>query len=117
MPFRIREETALVRYRFGLRTADVLVCRNCGVYLGAVLTLSRGQFATLNVNTLREPLAFEKVVAVAHDEESAERRQQRREQRWTPIIGAAQPGVRHGRAGVALPTARSPVTLLVRLRT
>ena len=52
--FRIREETALVRYRFGLRTADFLVCRNCGVLLGAVLTSPRGQFATLNVRALGE---------------------------------------------------------------
>src|SRR5437764_12445531 len=51
--FRIGKEDTLVRYRFGLRTADFLLCRNCGVYLGAVLTSSRGQFATFNINTLR----------------------------------------------------------------
>ena len=89
MSFRIREQTALARYRFGLRTADFLVCRNCGVYVGAVLTSSRGQFATLNFNTLRDPLAFEKAVAVSYHEESTDERRQRREQRWTPIIGAA----------------------------
>ena len=78
-----------MRYRFGRRTADFLVCRNCGVYLGAVVTSPRGQFATLNINTLSEPLEFENVVAVSYDHESAEERQQRREQRWTPVIGAA----------------------------
>ena len=89
MAFRIGKEDTLVRYRFGLRTADFLVCRKCGVYLGAVLTSSRGQFATLNINTLREPLAFEKMAAVSYDEESTEERQQRREQRWTPVTGVA----------------------------
>src|SRR4029077_2060580 len=68
--FRIREEAALARYRFGLRTADFLVCRNCGVYVGAVLTSSRGQFATLNINALCEPLAFKKLLAVAYHGES-----------------------------------------------
>jgi hypothetical protein len=87
--FQVREEGALVRYRFDLRTADFLVCRNCGVYLAAVLTSPRGQFATLNVNTLSEPPGFENVVAVSYDHEPAEERRQRREQRWTPVIGAA----------------------------
>jgi hypothetical protein len=51
-----------------------------------VLTSSRGQFATLNVNALCEPLAFEKVLAVSYQEETTDERQRRREQRWTPII-------------------------------
>jgi hypothetical protein len=84
--FRVREETALVRYRFGLRTADYLVCRNCGVYLGAVLTSSHGQFATLNINTLTDAPEFENVLAVSYDQEPVAERQQRREQRWTPVI-------------------------------
>ena len=84
--FQIRDERALVRYRFGARTADFLVCRKCGVYLAAVLTSGDAQLATLNVNALCEPLAFENVVAVSYDGESAEARRQRRAQRWTPVV-------------------------------
>ena len=87
--FEVREERALVRYRFGLRTADYLLCRNCGVYLGAVLTSPLGQFATLNVHTLSEPCKFENVLSVSYDQESIAERQRRREQRWTPVIGVA----------------------------
>ena len=84
--FRFRVETAVARYRFGARTADFLVCRTCGVYLAAVLTSRDGQFATLNVNTRCEPIAFASAVAVSYDQESAEERQRRRASRWTPVI-------------------------------
>jgi hypothetical protein len=86
--FQIHDEAALARYRFAERTADFLVCRNCGVYLAAVLTCGDAQFATLNVNALCEPLAFDDVVGVSYDGESAEERQRRRAQRWTPVIGS-----------------------------
>src|ERR1051326_1636781 len=42
----------LVRYRFGLRTADFLLCRTCGVYLGALLSEGPSAWATLNIHTL-----------------------------------------------------------------
>ena len=85
--FRVRDQTALQRYGFGLHTADFLLCRNCGAYLAAVLTSANGQFATLNVNALTEPPGLASAVAVSYDGESAQDRQRRREQRWTPVIG------------------------------
>lgn len=87
--FRVNDQAALQHYRFGLRTADFLLCRICGAYLAAVLTSPRGQFATLNVNALIEPLEFANVVAVSYDQESTEQRRERREERWTPVIGVA----------------------------
>jgi hypothetical protein len=30
------DPAALVRYRFGLKTADFLICARCGVYVGAI---------------------------------------------------------------------------------
>ncbi len=83
--FRVGDDAALQRYRFGLGTAEFFVCRNCGVYLGAVLTSPRGQFATLNINALRNPVDVGPPIAVSYDRESAEERQQRREERWTPV--------------------------------
>ena len=82
----MRDEALLHRYRFGLGTADFFVCGNCGVYLAAVLTSSHGTFATLNVNTLAEPLALTSPVAVCYDAESAEERERRRELGWTPVV-------------------------------
>ena len=83
--FRVADEAALQRYRFGLGTAEFFVCRNCGVYLAAVLTSPRGQFATLNINTLRDPVDVDPALAVSYDRESTEERQTRREERWTPV--------------------------------
>jgi hypothetical protein len=83
--FRIGDASKLTRYRFGTRSADFLVCGECGVYVAALITSSRGQFATLNINTIRTPLNVPEPEPVSYDEESAEQRQARREQRWTPV--------------------------------
>ena len=76
------------RYRFALRTADFLVCRTCGVYLAAVLTSPRGQFATLYVNTIRGAFVVE-AEPTSYDGESSEQRLARRERQWTPVVEAA----------------------------
>src|SRR5712664_1904947 len=47
----VHSERELSRYRFGRRTADFLVCRNCGVYVGAVIAIDGAWYATVNVNT------------------------------------------------------------------
>jgi hypothetical protein len=86
--FEIAEASKLQRYRFGTRSTDFLVCRACGVYLGALLTSSRGQFATLNINTIQAALHVPAPVPVSYDAESLEQRQSRREARWTPVTGA-----------------------------
>ena len=39
----------LNRYRFGLRTADYLICRSCGAYVAAVISGNGEERATLNV--------------------------------------------------------------------
>ena len=63
----LADESQVQRYRFGLKTADFLVCRTCGTYIAAVLTTSRGDFATVNstpcktLSTSREaePMSYE----------------------------------------------------------
>src|SRR5438132_673814 len=52
--FTILDSAALVEYRFGLRTAEFLLCARCGVYIAAMVTTPRGRFATINVNALRD---------------------------------------------------------------
>jgi hypothetical protein len=53
MSFKIADASRLKKYRFGTRTTDFLTCSACGVYIAAVLTSPRGQFATLNVNVIQ----------------------------------------------------------------
>ena len=83
--FLIPDASKLGRYRFGSRSADFLVCRECGVYVAAVMTSPAGQFATLNVNTMRGPPNVAQAAPVSYDGETREQKRARREQRWTPL--------------------------------
>jgi hypothetical protein len=90
LQFRINEADALQRYRFGLKTADFLLCKRCGVYLGAQIDTAHGAFGIINTRAL-SPLPQELPAAVAADygSESASERIQRRARRWTPLDGPA----------------------------
>ena len=56
----------LQRYRFGQRTADFLLCRECGVYIGAEMQADEGRFGIINVNALR-PIPADLAAARAHE--------------------------------------------------
>jgi hypothetical protein len=89
LEFFERSAGALNRYRFALRTADFLVCRNCGVYLGVVIGTARGRFGVVNINAMpNRPAGLPPASPVVYDTEPAEQRIARREQRWTPVTGA-----------------------------
>lgn len=86
--FRFIHPEYLRRYRFGLRTADFLVCKECGTCVGAVMLSGRGAQAAINVNALKEPpRGLPTARAVSFDGESAEGRRARRIQEWTPVSG------------------------------
>jgi hypothetical protein len=86
---RIRVEAAedLSRYRFGLRTADFLICKRCGNYLAAVMTMPDGRTcATANINLFDAAQRFtQPPVAVSYTAETAEQRRARRLANWTPV--------------------------------
>jgi hypothetical protein len=86
--FRFIHPEYLRRYRFGLRTADFLVCKECGTCIGAVLLSGRGVQAAINVNALKDPPGgLPKARVVSFDGESAEVRRARRIREWTPVSG------------------------------
>jgi hypothetical protein len=86
--FSVRDPNALNRYRFGLHAADFLICRNCGVYIGAVLDGARGRFGIVNLHALHERIAGLAAPAPRnYDGESAGERIARRERQWTPVLG------------------------------
>ena len=89
--FRLADPSKLTRYRFGTGTTDFLICSGCGVYLGAVIESGGRQFATLNVNTIREPLEVPEAQPVSYDGESTGERRARREERWTPVVPEPSP--------------------------
>ena len=74
-------------YRFGSRTAEFLICRRCGVYIGAVCDTPAGSRAVINTNALEDRARFARAPApVDHAAEAVEDRLARRARSWTPAI-------------------------------
>jgi hypothetical protein len=89
LAFHASDAGLLQRYRFDTGTAEFLLCRRCGVYLGAQITTSRGVFGTLNTRVLEPaPAGLPAAVPADYGSESTSERISRREQRWTPLEGA-----------------------------
>jgi hypothetical protein len=85
LEFRSHEPALVRRYRFGGRTADFLVCGECGIYVGVQMTSDKGRFGVLNVLTLRPLLPLSVPKPMDYGAESPEARRLRRETRWTPV--------------------------------
>lgn len=84
--FQIRDHTAVLRYRFGVKSADFLICAKCGVYVGAVIESSAGAFTTLNLNAMKTPVEeLHETTPVSYDSEGKDDRIARRLSRWTPV--------------------------------
>jgi hypothetical protein len=83
--FHASSTESLTRYRFGLRTADFLLCARCGVYIGAVMALGDRSIGIVNVNALAPaPEALAAPVPMTYDGEREEERARRRTERWSP---------------------------------
>lgn len=83
--FTAKDPTQLQPYRFGRKIADFLICKTCGVYLGATMRTARGSFAIINVNLLRpRPDGLRAAQPMVYDAEDAEATIRRREKVWTP---------------------------------
>ena len=81
----VRDAAKLSRYAWGRHTAEFLVCRDCGGYLGAVATIGGRRYMTMNVNLFEEARRFTSApVPVDYDSETVEARGRRREENWTP---------------------------------
>jgi hypothetical protein len=86
---RIADEQRASRYRFGLGTADYLVCRECGVYVAAVMTEGERSWSVTIVNALDDRADFTgPVEPVDFSAEDGDDRRARRRARWTPTIFA-----------------------------
>jgi hypothetical protein len=87
MRITFRDAEAVRRYRFGLRTADYLVCGRCGVYVAAVMEEDGGARSVVIVNALDDADLFTRpALPVDFSAEDREGRIERRRRRWTPSI-------------------------------
>ena len=87
--FEVRADdwSQVVRYRFGTRTSDFLICRRCGVFIAAVAELSEGVRAVVNVNCLDDRGRFT-FLPLMHDfeGETTDIRSSRRAANWMPSV-------------------------------
>jgi hypothetical protein len=75
------------KYRFGSRTADYLLCRRCGVYIGAVCSTAAGVRSVINTHCLGDRSAFtQDPVRPDYDTEATEARLARRAANWMPAM-------------------------------
>jgi hypothetical protein len=95
LTFHVNDAAALQRYRFGLRTADFLLCRRCGVYLGAQIETARGAFGIINALVMTSvPQPLPRAAPADYSTESTDERVERRERRWTPLAALVPGGPR-----------------------
>lgn len=84
----IDKKEHLNQYTFGLKTAEFFLCKQCGVYIAAVLTTPEGiSYATSNINVLQESKLFTKEsIEMDYSKETALERIARRKANWTPAL-------------------------------
>ncbi|HEX5046397.1 MAG TPA: hypothetical protein VFX89_04690 [Gammaproteobacteria bacterium] len=81
-----RVPRTLHAYRFGQKTADFLICRNCGTYVGASMQSGNRAFGIVNARVLLSLAArFAEPQPMNYGGESSADRLARRESRWTPL--------------------------------
>lgn len=73
-----------LRYRFGLKTADFLICSVCGVYVAAVIAIEGQTYSVLNLNAFDNPHADIAAVPMSYEGEGIADRTERRRRVWTP---------------------------------
>ncbi len=78
--------TKLIRYRFGHKTADFLICSICGAYVATFMQGPAGAVGVINVVGLNIPELRDEPAALASlDGETPDERMARRLSRWTPM--------------------------------
>jgi len=84
---RVADPELLSRYQWNLRSAEFLVCKRCGNYLGCAMRAGDGWVASLNTNLFAEAGQFtQRALEVNYDAETLEQRRRRREENWTLAI-------------------------------
>lgn len=83
---RLKARAPLIRYRFGHRTADFLLCSVCGAYVATMMEGHRGPVGVVNVVGLSIAELMDEPAALSSlDGETPQERAARRLSRWTPM--------------------------------
>jgi hypothetical protein len=91
--FEFGGASKVLRYRFAQKTAEFLICSECGVFVAALSGSAGAERAVINVRALEDiSLNFSDVTAVCFDDEAPAQRIERRARNWTPVRGSAVEG-------------------------
>jgi hypothetical protein len=85
---------ALQRYAFGLRTAEQIICRRCGVYVAMTLAEEERVWSVINVDALDDRALFSRPPEPRdYSAEDRAGRIARRKARWCPttLVGWPSP--------------------------
>ncbi|HEY6457807.1 MAG TPA: hypothetical protein VIY90_21235 [Steroidobacteraceae bacterium] len=86
LAFQVTQSGLLQRYRFGSGVTDFLLCRACGVYVGATSSDATGRFGLINVRALKSiPDDLPSPTSMHYENEAPGDRLSRRAERWTPL--------------------------------
>ncbi|HKK31405.1 MAG TPA: aldehyde-activating protein [Alphaproteobacteria bacterium] len=84
MEVRVKDGERLNRYRFGLKTADFLICQNCGNYVGALQEIDGQLYGIMNANLTENcGQQFGEPEPRFYEDQSAQERSDRRKRVWT----------------------------------
>jgi hypothetical protein len=82
----IGDASKVRHYRFAQKTADFLLCVECGVFVAAITGTDGGARAVINARVLDDiSPKFNEVTRVHFDDETPEQRGERRSRYWTPV--------------------------------
>ena len=82
----LSSQRRLIRYRFGHKSADFLICPTCGTYIAAQMQGPHGPVGVLNVVGVSIAELEDKAATLASLEgETVDERIERRLSRWTPM--------------------------------
>lgn len=84
--FENADDARIRRYRFAQRSAEFLICGECGVFVAALTETDAGRRAVINVRVLDGiSLNFGAVLEARFDDETPMQRAARRSRNWTPV--------------------------------
>jgi hypothetical protein len=84
--FEITDASKVRYYRFAQKTAQFMLCGECGVFVAALTDTAEGARAVINARVLDGiSLNFSKVTDVHFDDETPVHRAERRSRHWTPV--------------------------------
>ena len=88
LKFTIHKQSEVNRYTFGIGSCQFLVCRRCGVYVGAFMPDpdDTAGYATLMANALDAQGRYPQATPTVYDGEDGAGKKDRRRRVWTPAV-------------------------------